>query len=732
MKISLRWLNEYLSPAGLSAPEAEQALTFAGFPIETTQEVDLGGGVTDTMMDVEVTSNRGDVLSHIGVAREVAALSLGKRSLKLPAPDGVFNWSPTPTSTSGAAAAGDAGGACAVENRVPDVCRLFTARVIRGVKVGPSPKWMVDALAAVGQRSINNIVDITNFVALEYGQPSHVFDLGTVGRNAAGKSELIVRHGVKGEKLKLLDGKVITLVGDELVVADPASGGRPISLAGVMGGAETEVTEKTTDVILEAATWEPLCVRKAARRFQIRTDASHRFERIVDPRTIDRAAARAAGLMVRLAGGTLLPGVINAGPGLPANQPIRLRPARVAAMLGVEVPRARIVEILRALEIDVKDDGGALMCTAPAHRPDLPREIDLIEEVARIHGLDKLPVGEKVGVRVLPPQKSEAAMRELTRVMTGLGFYEALTFTFVSEKQAKPFLPKELATLAVQDARRKADPVLRPSAIPSLLACRRANQAASVAGDGVTGVRLFETSAVFAQTPAAAGAPKGTRGQEVERRNLALIADAGFPEGGKAFERKQNAVRVVRGAIESLVHALGGAAAVAKLAFEQAAVPMTAYDPAAAGVVKLGGAVLGVYGLLSDALGREYDLAGPVAAAELGLDELVGLYPPKSLVRTLPQFPSIERDLSLVVGEHVAWATIEKLVSDAGLPQMEECWFVGTYRGQPIAAGKKSVTLRMRFRDRDDQRTLRHEEVDPQVDGLVKLAKDRLGAELRV
>lgn len=736
MKISLRWLNEYLS-SPVTPDQAEHALTFAGFPIESTTAVELPGGGKDVLLDVEVTSNRGDVLSHVGVARELVALSGGSRGFKPPSADAVFTWSPTPSPAAGPAVTGDVLAHAAVDNRVAAVCPLFTARVIKGVKVGPSPKWLVEALAAVGQRSINNVVDVTNFVALELGQPTHVFDMARLGKNAAGKPELIIRTAVKGERLRLLDGKTITLAGDEVVVADPSGGerGRAVSLAGVMGGAETEVTEATTDVLLEAATWDPVAVRRAARRFGIRTDASYRFERTVDPRTIDGAARRAAGLIARLAGGTLVSGAINAGPSRPANTPIRLRPARCGAMLGAEVPRGRIVEILRALEIEVQDlgrPGEGLLCTAPAFRPDLTREIDLIEEVARVHGLDKLPVHEKVAVRVSPPQRSESAMRELSRVLTGAGFYEALTFTFVGTKQAKPFLPGELQTIEVCDERRKADPVLRPSALPSLLACRRANQDGGVAGDGNGGVRLFETSAVFAQRPPTA---KGAHGQAVENRNLALLADAVLPEGGKAFERKQAAVRLIRGTVEAAVRALGGQAAIERLVFEPAELPMTAYDAAARGVVRLGDKALGVFGVIAELVQREYDLAAPVVAAEIGLDPLVALYPPRPSVRTLPQFPSIERDLSLVVSEGTAWAAIDSLVRKAresgALPLMDDYWFVTTFRGQQLGAGKKSVTFRMRFRDPADQRTLRHEEVDPQVNGLVERAKTTLAAVLR-
>ncbi|MFN7021560.1 MAG: phenylalanine--tRNA ligase subunit beta, partial [Phycisphaerales bacterium] len=646
----------------------------------------------------------------------------------------------TPNPAPGPTVTGDVHALVALDNRVPLACPLFTARIIKGVKVGPSPAWLVQALAAVGQRSINNVVDVTNFIALELGQPTHVFDLAAIAPNPSGKPELVIRTAVKGETLKLLDGKALTLAGDEVVVADLKSGGgtsegRVVSLAGVMGGADTEVTPATTDVLLEAATWDPVAVRRAARRFNIRTDAGYRFERTVDPRTIAPAAARAATLIARLAGGTLVPGAVEAGPSRPPNAPIRLRPTRCGAMLGVEVSPEVITRILESLEIRTRPDGADLLCTPPAFRPDLTREIDLIEEVARIHGLDKLPLHEKIAVRIAPPQPSESAMRELSRVLTGAGFYEAVTFTFVGPKQARPFLPDRWRPIEVCDERRKADPILRPSAIPSLLACRRANQDGGVHGDGASGVRLFETSAVFAQIPPTDGQSKTARGRAIERRHLALLADAAFPEGAKPFERKQAAVRMIRGVVESAVRTLGGQPAADRLRFEHAAPPLAAFDPAASGRIALGDQDLGVFGVIADSVQREHDLASPVVAAEVALDPILALFPPRSTVRTLPQFPSIERDLSLVVGESTAWDAIDRLVRsarDSGLlPLMDDFWFVTTFRGQQIGAGRKSVTLRMRFRDPADQRTLRHEEVDPMVNGLVARAKEALGATVR-
>lgn len=735
MKISLRWLNEYLEPGDLTSEEAQHALTFAGFPIETVEEID-----GDVCMDVEVTSNRGDVLSHIGVAREIAATT--RRHLKLPAAGKSFDWggemggSAAGKIVSGALAANDIGAVCAVENRVEPICSLFTARVITGVSVGPSPAWLVKALAGAGQRSINNVVDVTNFVALEYGQPTHVFDLDTLQRSPDGKSRVVVRTAAKGEKLTLLDSKVITLVGDETIVGDEGPhGSRVISLAGVMGGLDTEVTGRTVNVLLEAATWAPMSVRRTARRFQIRTDASHRFERIVDPRTIENAARRAAGLIVKVAGGRLIPGVIHAGAQPRPLTSVSLRPSRVSSVLGLPTTPPQIQETLEALEITARPgegrhgEGSPLVCTIPAHRPDLEREIDLIEEVARVRGLDRLPVLEKLPVRVSSPQGEELAVRELGHVLTGLGFYEAITFTFVSPKMARPFTPSGLKTLEVCDGRRKADPVVRPSALASLLACRRVNQDAGNAPEtgraSEMGVRLYEVSSAIGEVP---GAVKGARGELVERRNLSMVIDAAWPSGGKSIEQKQTGVRVMRGVIEACVRAMAGS----DVRVEMRAggpIPLAGFDASASAEVVVNGERIGVMGVIAQGVQNEHGLAIPVIGAELSLEALIGMYPPRALAHELPAFPSIERDLSLIVSEATAWSRIESLVSGLRVPLLEEQRFLGVYRGVQAGAGRKSVSMRMRFRD--PARTLTHDEVSPQVDTIVAAAKRELGAEVR-
>ncbi|HYD02544.1 MAG TPA: phenylalanine--tRNA ligase subunit beta [Phycisphaerales bacterium] len=696
MKASVAWINQYLVPGDLTAEEAEQRLTFAGMPIDATEPAAAG----DVRMEVELTSNRGDCLCHVGLAREVAATS--GRAFKAPSP---------PALPASAAAHLDG---YTLNNGVREAgCPRFTLRLIKGVKVGPSPAWLKDRLESIGQRSINNVVDVTNFVLHELGQPSHVFDAATLNGKAVS-----VRPAAKGEKLALLDGTTVTLGGGELVICDA---GGPVSLAGVMGGEPTSVTEKTTDVLLEVATWEPVAVRTASRRHNKRTDSSHRYERTVDPRTMDAAAARLVELIVQVAGGRAVEGVLDDGVAARPLTNVRLRSARIAKVLGIAVDDGEIARALRAhgFTVDASRSPSSGAATAvwsvnvPPHRPDVSLEIDLIEEVARTIGYDRIPVSEKLAVAVPSPQASERARREMARVLTAMGFLEAVTFSFTSARLAKPFTPAGGAELvSVGDDRRGDDNICRPSVLCGLLECRRHNQDNKSTAGGP--LRLFEVANVFGQHD----------GKTLQRQTLALVMDV--PGEGKPADRRQLALRQVRAAVEQLAATLSGAA-LSTVAIDVPHVP--ALEAGAAASVVLGGKPVGWYGLLTPAAQSVYGLQQGVAVAELDLDPLLAAFPPRATVKELPVFPPTERDLSLIVDEQVTWSQVEHAITTAPPALMERLVFVTTYRGQPVPAGRKSVTLRMTFRAGD--RTLRDEEVNPSVDALVKTLGDRVGATVR-
>ncbi len=680
MKISLKWLNTYLDRA-VDADEAQRLLTDQGFPLDGCEQVTLSGAgdsAADVMLDVEVTSNRPDCLSHVGLAREVAAGSgctLNPPDCSLPADHGP-----------------DIDSITSVDNRDTALCPLYTARLIRGTKVGPSPGWLIDRLAAVGLRSVNNVVDVTNFVLLELGQPLHAFDMA---RLAGGR--IVVRTAFKGEKFTAIDGSKHRLDGSMLVIADDK---KPVAIAGVMGGLDSEVTDQTTDILLESAIFDPLSVRRTSRALKLSSDSSYRFERGVDPEGVDAASRRAAALILELAGGSLAKGVIRVGAQAPTPHQVTMRVARCNELLGLSLSVQQMVEHLGRLGLEprVDADGGSIVCTIPTYRLDLHREVDVIEEVARLHGLDQIPVQEKIHIVARRIQPSVASRRVLGDVLVAHGYHETVTFSFVRTEHGTAFLSDSEEPVMIDDEGHKAEPMLRPSLLPSLLVCRKSNQ-----DMGNAGVRLFETGSTWSRQG----------GQVIERGRLGMLCDA--PE-------HEAVLRSIRGAIEELAGRLAGDAAVT---FEPVADPRYA---AAANVV-LDAQVIGRVGQLSPQTQAAFDLQSPVVVAELEWSPLSDRYPPSRGVKTLPRYPGIERDLSVIVGEAVRWEQIERQVRDTQPALLESIAFLGTYRGKPISTGRKSVSLRMIFRD--PNATLRHDQVDPQVAAVVDRLKTQLDAELR-
>ncbi len=674
MKISLAWLNSYLDRA-VGGDEAEALLTAVGFPLEGRQAT--AGG--DEMLDVEVTSNRSDCLSHVGVAREVAAAS-GRRVID---PDASLP-----------AARGDIHAAATVTLDAADLCPLYTARVVRGVKVGPSPAWLRQRLEAIGLRSVNNVVDVTNFVLHDMGQPLHAFDLAKLRGH-----KVVVRSARDGELFTAIDASKHRLQPGMLVIADDHAA---VAVAGVMGGLDSEVSAATTDVLIESAEFSPLGVRRTSRALKLASDSSYRFERGIDPLGVDRASRRTAKLIVELAGGTLCEGVIRAGRDDPSPRRVTMRLSRCGQLLGREVGVDRVIALLESLGLSpVRAGDDAITCTVPSYRRDLQREIDLIEEVARLDGYDKIAVAQKLSLQVRPPQASVGAMRELRRVLTAHGYHETVTFSFVRPEHGQAFVASApgVEGVLIDDARRKAEPMLRPSLLPSLLACRKTNQDA-----GNRDVRLFETAATY----------RREGGTIVETRRLALLADVPGHD-------VQQALRDLRGGIEELIAQLSGQAVTLE--------PGDARGMAQAAAIHANGTTMGAMGAIDPAVIRAFDLQSPVVAAELELDALIASYPPVRRVSELPRFPGIERDLSVVVDETVPWQAVEAAVTAARPELLESLTFVGTYRGKPIDKGRKSLTLRMQFRD--PQRTLRHDEVDPQVQRVVQSLQAAVGAQLR-
>ena len=674
MRTSVRWINDYLDrPA--DAEEQANALTAAGFNFDGREELEDGG----IQQEIETTSNRGDCLCHLELARELAAAT--GRTVKPP--------------VAKPAAKGPAiAGLTKVSNADHDGCPRYTARVIRGVKVGPSPAWMQQRLREAGQAPRNNLVDCTNFVLLEMGQPTHVFDL----RKLKG-GEIRVRRANAGEPFLPLGehAQPIKLTAQDLVIADAE---RPVALAGVKGGAETAVDEATVDVLLEAATFSPTMVRHASRRHQIFSDSGKRFERGVHPASIDAAADRLAALILETAGGELATGTLEAGAPMPPPRTVRMRPSRCQALLGIPLAVADMTKALAALGFAPAKKGDALECTVPAQRMDIEREVDLIEEVIRLLGTDRIPVGDTLRIRTASPDLRMIALERTKDLLAGLGFVECVTHALVTEKLAQAFLAKGHNALRIEDERAGGTPCLRPAAVTGPVAARALNADRGARAN----VRLFEIAHAFRLGP---------DGNHREWQALGLVADA--PDAAEGY-------RTVRGVIERLAHELAGA-----LVTVEPSTGGSGIDPAA--TVSLDGKPIGRIGLLSAEAAAAVGLDLPLAVAEIELESLVSRFPPERPAAALPAFPGAERDVSVVVPDATPWSRIESTVREAKPEHLESLAFVTTYRGKQLGAGRKSVTLRLVFRRADG--TLRREDVDAIVAKLTESLQKSLGAELR-
>jgi phenylalanyl-tRNA synthetase beta chain len=674
------------------------------------------------VLELEVTSNRPDCLGVYGVARELHAAT--------GAPLAPEPWVDDP----GSEGLTDAPVEVTVE--CPDLCHRFTARVFEDVTIAPSPPWLAARLSAAGQRPINNVVDITNYVMLLTGQPLHAFDLDRV---AGGR--LTVRRAHEGEQVTTLDGQVRVLDG-EMVVIEDAEG--PTSIAGIMGGERSEVQQDTTRVLMEVANWSGPNIHRTSWTLGLRSEASGRFEKGLAPEQCMWAQALAARLMVELCGARVLPGTIDVAWEGARPQTIQLREQKVQAILGMPVPRARQAEILRALDfhaVEVADPSGgaALDVTVPAaRREDVTREADLIEEVARIHGLEALPatLPARRGAygRLSPAQRLR---RRAVDALVGRGLYEVVGWTFTA-----PTLHERLR-LARDDPRRRApvlenplsedQALLRTTLLGSLLDIAAHNSAR-----GMVDVRIFELGTLFVldgdrgATVGGAGAADHARGFGEAARGL-----------GETGVREQRALGVLLSgrvapatwgapdppradlfAVKAILEALGVALRV-ELECRPAAQPFL--HPGRSATVVCRGEELGWLGELHPLVAREWDLDG-AAAMELELDRLIALASKENAYRDVISYPALRQDLAVVLPEQVPAARVLEAVRDAAGELLDEVSVFDVYGGPQVGEGRRSLALSLAFRAPD--RTLTDEDVTPVRERIVA-ALGGLGGELR-
>jgi len=674
MLVSWNWLSQYVR---LDMPVDALAERFAltGLNHESTEEV---GG--DLAIDLEVTSNRPDCLGHLGVAREVSVLY--ECALREPNPQPATSGPNVETLTS-----------VSVEDFT--LCPRFTARVITGARIGESPWWLRKRLETIGVRPISNIVDVTNYVMFECGQPLHAYDLDLLQER-----RLVVRKARPGETLRAINNKVYELTPEMLVIADA---GRPVGLAGVMGGLDTEIGERSTNILIESARFDPMSIRRTARALGLHSPSSYRFERPMDPERTEWASRRCAELILELAGGTLHPGVIDvSAPRKPA-PPVRLRFPQIKRVLGIEVPRDRAHQILLSLGLvagAASEDGQEYL--PPAWRSDLEREIDLIEEVARIYGYEHIPENRPVPLASSHRGLRERVESEVRSALTGMGFDEAVTFSLVAEGLSEPLEKVEgesasAAPIRVEHSSRKRENALRQSLIPSLLSVQRYNEA-----HGMPGAELFEIANVYR--------PREGSNLPDESTRLALVSGQDFLG--------------LKGVIEALLGRLH-----ADHLLEVRPAHIKGFAAGRGAELYLGADHLGFLGEVDRTRLDQLELRGASSAAELSLELLMAraeLVPTHS---PLPPFPAVSRDLSLVVARSLSWSDLSRAVKDAAGPTLESVDYLDTFRGGNLPETQQSLHFNLRFRH--SERTLTGDEVDQAVQAVVANAAQHLGATLR-
>ncbi|MDX1934920.1 MAG: phenylalanine--tRNA ligase subunit beta [Capsulimonadales bacterium] len=667
-------------------------LTMVGLEVEEILETPVG-----PTLYTKITPNRGDWASVFGTAREAAA------ALSLPAP----RHAPAPLET-GPWQKGEDQPTVTIEDA--DHCPRYAAKILRGVKIGPTPQWLQDRLsAALGEkyRPINNVADITNYVMLELGQPLHAFDLDTL----AGR-QVIVRPARPGETIKTLDQleeeTPRKLLPGMLCICDRD---RPIAIAGIMGGAETEISDRTVNILLESAHFDPLSVRRTSKRLGLKTEASYRFERYVDPTLVPIAAERAARLIVECAGGEALPGLIDVVARKTPPGRVLARMDRIRELLGADVDREEAISALERLGLIVERSANALDCGIPSWRPDLTIEDDIAEEVGRIAlGYENLPATPPP---VLNPQGSDSPLgrfkNAVRRSLVESGWQELHTHSLVAPSAV--FLPEETdhriflrAPLAPEYA------VLRTSLLPNLMAT-----AARAFRDGLRDGAIFEVGAVYRTTDG---------GFEEPVRIAGLCAGSAMPA---AWSIKPDALPAdfyfVKGTVEDLLHRLGIEGAV----FTRGAIPGT--HPGRTATVLLGEEAIGFVGELSEQTVEAHDLPRRTYVFDLDGEVLMRRAGDIRIGWTqVPKFPAIVRDLAPVFGSEIDFGTIEKAAITAAGPLLESFRLTDVYTGANLPEGKRSLTLRFTFRS--SERTLKDSDVDAAL-AAVRQALTTLGGDFR-
>jgi phenylalanyl-tRNA synthetase beta chain len=693
MKLLYNWLKEFVDATAAPA-DLRARLSLCGTAIDSVEDSAAG-----PVLDAEITANRPDCLGHYGMAREIAA---------------IYRLALKPVNPQLKESAEKTSGAARVEIECPELCGRYTARVMRGVKVQPSPDWLRQRLEAIGQNSINNVVDITNYVMFELGQPLHAYDLDKLNER-----RIVVRRARPGEKLRTLDGVERTLAKDMCVIADAT---RALGIGGVMGGAESEIGFASRNLLIEAAWFDPISVRRASKTLGLRTEASYRFERGADPEMAEIASRRAAELIQQLAGGEILAGVVDVYPRREPERKIEFARKELLRVMGADVPDRDIEEILSALgfhpvRVDAnRGSAGSLVaawdCRQPSWRRDVTRGIDLVEEVARLYGFDKFPPR-------LPPAKlpahrlphAEAQDRLIERIVA-LGYQEIVEIPLVNKERDAIFRPEDRAPAVIGNPLAEDASVMRSTGIVSMINALEWNL-----NHGQRNLRLFEIGKAY----------ELKNGEPVET-SLLTFGATGLAREKDIYEAaREFSFADLKGDLDRIGELAGGFA-------WQAGGPSWLAGARAAQIslTRDGGKTIGLAGQLARRVADQLKLRQDVYVAEVLLEPLlVGIEAARAASRfaPIPRFPAVERDFSLVLDDKVTFAQVAETIRTLAIPELASIEAADLFRGGHIPAGKFSLMIRVTFVSA--QATLTDAQLGDFSSRIVSALEKGLGAALR-
>jgi phenylalanyl-tRNA synthetase beta chain len=694
MRVSLDWIKDYVKIDAEPGAIAEK-LTMTGLEVEAVEHID-----GDVVFEVNVTPNRADCLSIIGIARELSA-SYG---LPLVFPDLNIVAESTPLDFN-------------IEIAQPELCPRYAGRIIHNLKVGPSPEWMKKRLEKCGIRSINNVVDVTNYVLLEFGQPLHAFDLSTLKGSMIRVGTPAAVAGQSSMKFKTLDGSERDIPGDSLLIWD---GERPVAVAGVMGGLDTEVTESTRDILIESACFEPTSVRRTSKTLGLKTDASYRFERGVDIKALKKALERAALLMKELAGGDIC-GKIDIYPRRFHPGEIHVRFDRVNKLLGLSLSPETILDCLQGLGLDITEQpGSGFIVKIPPFRQDITMEADIIEEVARFYGYDKIPVELPEAIIGGTGQRekvySTGVRRDIRQSFLKSGFNEAINLSFMGSQDL------DMLSIPQDDARRRLVKVMNPlreeeaymrtSILPALLR----NLVHNVS-HGNRDLRFFEMSRVFE------GKEWGSLPSEKE-----CVAAVYFREKAKSLYKEETPeFYIVKGTIEAMLAGIG----VHNVSYVRSGEPFL--HPGRSADILIDGRKIGFIGALSPEVTDRLDIkaAKPtIIVLEMDIAAIISASQRKITYKHLPKYPYVERDTAIILDANIEAAAIIGHLKSYSSGMIEDITIFDVYQGKGIEEGKKSVAFNVRYRSQE--KTLTDAEVEKLHSALVEHLIAKTAGQVRV